>query len=385
MPPTEKPSKAVGHRHSGGYLPTLDGWRAVAILLVLACHSGDQTLALLSGLGARFPLNDPVRAYWLKEHLGDWGVHIFFTLSGYLITSRLVREASRGRVSLKEFYTRRVFRIQPAALTYLTVVGALALSGKLDVLPGAWLSALLCYANLHHHWSWSTGHFWTLAIEEQFYLAWPLLFVMLGERRRLLGAVALTLAFSVWRAMAFKFQIAMTADWSVRTDMQAEYLMWGCAFALWKANAGDSALITRLTRPLPLALALGLMTLSGLVSAGAVLRTAGAGATGLVLMATSTRPETWLGRLLELRPVAWLGRISYSLYLWQQLFFAWDGFRSPSLGRLQSLPWNIAAALACALASYKFIEQPLIRVGHRMIERGRATTRPPLARSPATL
>jgi peptidoglycan/LPS O-acetylase OafA/YrhL len=380
MTVSDGPSRSAGHGRGAGYLPTLDGWRAVAIVLVLACHSFDQGLGKLFGSGERASL--------LKSQLGDWGVHIFFTLSGYLITSRLVREAARGRVSLSEFYLRRVFRIQPAAWTYLTVVGALALLGKLDVLLGSWLSALLCYANLHTNWSWSTGHFWSLAIEEQFYLVWPLLFVVLGERRRFAGAVALTAAFSVWRAVAMKFHLTMTPTWLVRTDMQAEYLMWGCALALWKANPHQQPLIARLTGPVPFAFALALMAAGALVSTGSgkldqVLRTVGAGATGLVLLTTSTRPRTWLGRLLELSPVARLGRVSYSLYLWQQIFFAWDEFRSPSMGRLQSLPWNIAAALACAVVSHRFIEQPLIRVGHRVIERRRAATKPTLAQVPA--
>jgi peptidoglycan/LPS O-acetylase OafA/YrhL len=311
-----------------------------------------------------------------------FGVHIFFALSGYLITSRLVHEARRNPVNLKEFYLRRVFRIQPAALTYLSVVGLLGLAGVLSVSLGSWMSALLCYANLRSgEVFWYTAHFWSLSIEEHFYLLWPLIFVLLGERRRLGGAVALVVALSMWQVAVVKFQIAMTSAWIVRTDMQAEYLMCGCAVAIAQASSRWRPTVARLTGPVPLILGSIVMIAAALIpvsdwKVAQVFRSTGAAATAVVLAATSTRPEGWFSRLLELRPLTWVGRRSYSLYLWQQLFFAWDAKRAPALGFLQSFPWNLAGAIAAASASYLLIEQPAIRVGRWTVRRLRTARDP---------
>jgi peptidoglycan/LPS O-acetylase OafA/YrhL len=367
----------------GSYLPTLDGWRAVAILLVLLDHGADEILAALRGVGLRPPTVLVENAWWMKENAGRLGVHIFFTLSGYLITSRLVAEAKQGHVSLKAFYLRRLFRIQPAAITYLLVVGLLAQAGVLPRSPASWKSALLCYANLLPlpSWGWYTGHFWSLSIEEHFYLIWPVLFLLLGDRRRLAGALVLTVALSLWRAVAIKLQITMTAAWTVRTDMQAEYLMWGCLLALWQATPRWGPVLERLTGPVPCALGLMVMATAGLPAtdnwvAQHFLRSAGAAATALVLVVTSTHATSWFGRCLELRPLKWLGRRSYSLYLWQELFFVWEVQRAPAMGRLQSLPWSVSCALAAAAASYCLIERPMIRLGQRVILRLRHRNEP---------
>jgi peptidoglycan/LPS O-acetylase OafA/YrhL len=378
--PGEASPRGAGAQEN--YLPTLDGWRAVAIALVLLDHAGDRILAQLARLG--LPIGSLSRATLTgtKEAVGLFGVHIFFSLSGYLITSRLIQEASRRPVSLKAFYLRRVFRIQPAALTYLLVIGALSLAGVLAVSLGAWRSALLCYANLYSgEMAWYTAHFWSLSIEEHFYLVWPLIFVLLGERRRLGGALALVFALSVWQAVSIKFQIAMTSAWIVRTDMQAEYLMCGCALAIARSSSRWKPTMARLTGSAPLSLGLVLMTAAALIpvsdwKVAQVLRSTGAAATAIVLAATSTQTQTWFARLLELRPLVWLGRRSYSLYLWQQLFIAWDDKRAPALGLLQSFPMNLTCALVAASASYYLIEQPAIRLGRRTIRRLRASGDP---------
>lgn len=351
----------------------------MAIALVLLDHAGDRIFAQLARLGLPIARLSTETLTGTKEAVGLFGVHIFFSLSGYLITSRMLQEASRRPVSLRDFYLRRVFRIQPAALTYLLVIGALSLAGVLAVSLGSWRSALLCYANLYSgEMAWYTAHFWSLSIEEHFYLIWPLIFVLLGERRRLGGALALVFALSVWQAVSIKFQIAMTSAWIVRTDMQAEYLMCGCALAIARSSSRWKPTMARLTGAAPLILGLVLMTAAALIpvsdwKVAQVLRSTGAAATAIVLAATSTQTQSGFARLLELRPLVWLGRRSYSLYLWQQLFIAWDGKRAPALGVLQSFPLNLICAIVAASASYYLIEQPAIRLGRRTIRRLRAS------------
>jgi peptidoglycan/LPS O-acetylase OafA/YrhL len=96
----------------------------------------------------------------------------------------------------------------------------------------------------------------------------------------------------------------------------------------------------------------------------------------VLIAATVLRPETRVGRVLELQPVRWLGRISYSLYLWQQLFFVWEAYRSPRMGWSQQWPWSFVAALLMACASYYFVELRMIDVGHRIASAMRKRPRP---------
>jgi len=101
-----------------------------------------------------------------------------------------------------------------------------------------------------------------------------------------------------------------------------------------------------------------------------------AAATPLLQIGTMRRPRGALGALLELQPLAWLGRISYSVYLWQEMFFVWDDARSAALGALQSPPWRLLLVLACAAASYYGLEKPGLRLGARLLGR-RTPARPP--------
>ena len=167
-----------------GYLPSLDGWRTVAILMVVAAHQRPWRLGLF-------------HSQWLH---GGRGVRLFFALSGLLICTRLLREEQRfGGISLRSFYTRRLFRIQPAALFYLAVISMLMLAGEL---PRVW-SAVLGSALMVRTFlprtatNWETAHFWSLAVEEQFYLFLPG-FLVLCRRRRLALLSALVVAFDVW-------------------------------------------------------------------------------------------------------------------------------------------------------------------------------------------
>jgi peptidoglycan/LPS O-acetylase OafA/YrhL len=146
----------------GTYLPTLDGWRAIAILLVILAHGSDSIANALRSIGGgQLDLSH-------LRHIGLFGVQIFFGLSGLLITSRLIADENKhGRISLRSFYIRRAFRILPASLVFLATVGVLALAGILPVSPGRWLSTLLFFANYSTAaGTWYLGHFWSLAVEE---------------------------------------------------------------------------------------------------------------------------------------------------------------------------------------------------------------------------
>jgi peptidoglycan/LPS O-acetylase OafA/YrhL len=361
---------------AGRHIPTLDGWRGLAILLVLLDHGADPLLRFALSLMGHADGFVSEHYTFIKNPVGRGGVHLFFALSGYLITRRLMEEElQRARISLRAFYVRRLFRIQPAAVLYLLVIGVLGLCAVLAVSPRGWLSALLGCANFMLRWqTWYTEHFWSLAVEEQFYLLWPLAFVLLGARRRLAGALAIVLLLGAWLAIVVRYHPTASPDMWVRPDIEGPWLMWGCVAALAEHSRYGRRLIDILARPgvCLIALPLGLLSLTYAFFDWKLWMSATylcAAATPLLLIGTARRPHGMLGRLLELAPLAWLGRISYSLYLWQQVFLVWDDARAPRLGLLQSPPWALIMALGCATASYYWLEKPLINFGRGVLRR----------------
>jgi peptidoglycan/LPS O-acetylase OafA/YrhL len=159
------------------YIPTLDGSRALSIALVIMHHT--QVRCELPFLGAL------LRAV---NHFGEIGVELFFGISGLLICSRLLdEETTHGQISIKSFYVRRFFRILPAAFFYLLVVAILALFRFIPLRAIDWFGALFFFRNyvmlfeyLHHSplgLHWYTGHFWSLSMEEHFYLVLPAILV----------------------------------------------------------------------------------------------------------------------------------------------------------------------------------------------------------------
>ncbi len=335
-----------------GYLPTLDGWRAIAIALVLFTHT-----------------HLPGNALHQIAPYGAMGVHLFFAISGLLITNRLLEE----RNSLRTFYLRRAFRILPAAFSYLAVLCLLGfVAGWIPLNTGQVLASAFFYRNyyvLPAAQSWYTGHYWSLSVEEHFYLLWPGLLLWLGTRRARWAAPALACAFVLWRALDthFGWVAAWHPAWKdsvERTDYRLDGLFWGCAAALvwqwrparrWLAMPGRSYSALLVVGAIVLLLVL---QPPGFVAMFAFLMP-------LPLLFTASGPGEWLARLLEFRPIIWLGRISYSVYLWQQLLLVPDQVPA-SFGWAQLFPVNLVLILVLASASYYLVEQPLRRVGRRL-------------------
>jgi peptidoglycan/LPS O-acetylase OafA/YrhL len=173
-----------------GYLPTLDGWRAIAILAVIACHASGSYFYPWGS----YPSDSGL---WIASLLGDKGVEIFFAISGFLICTRLLQEHhDTGRIGLKSFYLRRAFRILPPYFLYLVILASIAAAGVVQVAPIEWWSCGFFFRNyipdLAPPFSgWYTGHFWSLSIEEHFYLFWPLMLVLCGNARARSAVVAL--------------------------------------------------------------------------------------------------------------------------------------------------------------------------------------------------
>jgi peptidoglycan/LPS O-acetylase OafA/YrhL len=324
-------------------IPSLDGVRAAAILLVVFAH--------LCGTRAFLPESTLAST----GDLGRRGVQMFFVLSGFLITSLLVEELqTTGWISLRAFYVRRAFRIFPAAYCYLAIMGVLAVAGVLPI-----SAAGLCAAGTYtiNYWgagrTWYLGHLWSLAVEEQFYFLWPGVVALLGPgaaRRVAAGAILFGACF---RIVARLWLPGASVYW-FPTVMDA--LAVGCLLALVRSDLECQARYMRFLRS-RWGLVLILLTMAAIQiirRPDALLSLPFSMAVGVLIHRVVTIPPA----ALNSRLAVWIGGISYSLYLWQQPFLFRDAAYSV-------FPLNLAAALAVAAASYGVFEKPLIRIGRR--------------------
>ncbi|MBY0370242.1 acyltransferase [bacterium] len=339
------------HRISG-----LDGLRALAIGLVLSGHTFEKS-----------PPASP--SYWLTCLTNHrLGVSVFFVLSGLLITWLLLEEKrATGKIQLGLFYLRRVCRIFPAFYTFLFTVGTLALAGVLEVPLREWVGAAFFFWNyLPQAACWWVAHFWSLAVEEQFYLLWPCLLFFLGKPRASRLAVGIILVSPLIRVATY----AAFPEWRDRLfwmgHTQMDLIMFGCWAALvaksvngvphWNRVPAHVAW-TGLAFTLFLSPALCIQWRSAYSLT--IQNTVEGIALALFLIWVVQNPRSLAGKFFNQAPVAYIGRLSFSLYLWQQLFLSYlDPF---GLSLWQSL----IAAFAAAVVSYHGIEKPFLRLGAR--------------------
>lgn len=338
-------------------IPSLDGIRALAVLLVVWGHGA-----------ATLPQTELVVR--LRDLLpgGSFGVHVFFVLSGFLITTLLLRERTKhGRISLTGFYRRRAYRILPALWVFLTVITVLTLTRVIDgVGPRDVISPALF---LRDYWpldgAWWTGHTWSLSVEEQFYVLWPLAVIVMPRTiaiRVLVGGILLSPAI---RIVTYLVPFVPEGGVTYMFHTRADALMVGCLLAYtigsqrfdrWAAWAFERRLQWLAVGWLPLS-----WVLTGLLQ-GVWLYTVGylgdAMAIATIMLWMMRRPDSPFGRLLNTGVMVHLGVISYSLYLYQQLFMTVHNqtwFGGLTLG-------GILAMLAAAEASYWLVERPLLRL-----------------------
>ncbi|WP_312677537.1 acyltransferase family protein, partial [Microbacterium sp.] len=343
----------------------LDGLRAVAVLLVVLYH-------LFPG--------------WFL-HSGFVGVDVFFVISGFLITSLRLRErAATGRIALRAFWTRRARRLLPALALVVTVSATLAWVVGGDVLVGLGRQVLGA-ATFSYNWT-SIGagasyfgtaepellrNLWSLAVEEQFYVLWPLLLpVLLLVRRRWLRAIvalALATASALW-GFAVAGEALTRAYYG--TDTHAFGLLIGVALAF--ALGGERRRATRWARfGMPVAGAAALVALVAVASVpgGAGLYSAiplAASVLTAVVIATATAPGAMLGRALDVAPLRWIGERSYGIYLWHWPLVVLLTLAATGSFVDTAIPVTAGAAagvltLALSALSYRMLEQPVRRLG----------------------
>jgi peptidoglycan/LPS O-acetylase OafA/YrhL len=342
-------------------IPSLDGLRAVAILLVIGLHFGLRYLTSVP--------HAALFGYFVTD-----GVGIFFVLSGFLITTLLLREHERtGRIHLGAFYLRRTLRILPPLYVYLGVLALL--SAWLHFEQEGILASALFFRNMvDPPHAALTEHVWSLSLEEQFYLLWPFAFVHALARggRRLTGRLALVLILlaPVVRVFIWSTHLPIFAQretYFLFARMDA--LMGGCLMAILVGNPRFERLFARISR-LWWLLPLYMFMLSGLLD-----RLLGNGwkfTLGLTFDSITTacfvvwcarHPDHPVGRLLNSRVMVTLGLWSYSAYLWQTLF----SHAQAGLGPVNHLPWSLPMILLAAWASYTFVERPTFRLRGKLM------------------
>ena len=340
------------------HLPGLDGLRGLAVIGVLAFHGG---FTAFKG--------------------GFLGVSTFFTLSGFLITSLLLREfATHGTISLGAFWRRRFRRLLPAALAGLLLAclcGVLYGSPeqlarlRLDVLAGLAYVANWRFVLAHKRYAdlfaapSPLQHFWSLAIEEHFYVVYPLL---VAVALRVGGRRALTAVLVALAGVSVILSFALSSDFDrvyYGTDTRAFELLAGGLFSLWWTSASrrSPSLLPRQLRDViggtGLVLSVSAWATIGLTSArlprgGFVLQ---ALATCAVLVALTTNGA--VARVLSWRPIRAVGLISYGLYVYHWPVFLALGDERTDLGRGALFALRIAVTVSFALFSYVLIEQPI--------------------------
>ena len=319
-------------------VPSLDGLRAISIVLVILSHLVKWKHVSLA----------------ITSAYGELGVRVFFVLSGYLITMLLLREQEKtSTICLSNFYVRRAFRIFPAAFVFLGIVVVLFWQQMHWYHVAA---AVFYVSNMDISRPWIFGHLWSLSIEEQFYLLWP--FALKQWRRHktkiLVSAFLITPLFHT-ALYAFRVHGGIVGS----LPMYSDRLATGCLLAIFaprlpRINRYAALLMLAAVVSIPLYPAINpVRSLFMLFVLQPILNLSIA---GLVLHVIQSPC-----RALNWGPVAWLGRISYSLYLWQEAFCS-----NPSLHYGYTLALG---ALGCAAVSYYCVEQPMLRLREKLAQK----------------
>jgi len=369
---SQSPSAEASTRVPSYRVTGLDGVRAIAVVLVILYHLSPGAV-----IG------------------GYIGVDLFFVVSGFIITTLLLREREfTGRIRLGAFWRRRARRLLPAlGVLILVCCSAAYLVGR-DVLVGLG-SQVLGAVTFSSNWLFLAAqsdyfggtvpelfrNLWSLAVEEQFYLLWPLLLVLVFLRvprwLRITGIVLIAIGSAVAMAMLWSPEAATRVYYG--TDTHAFGLAIGALLAVvalhWPARPLEWARWHR--RVLGLA---GWIALAGILALGMVMREdsqivfqgglAGVAVLGAVVIAALLVPGSLLGRILESPPMRWIGQRSYGLYLWHWPVFILVVAAMPGWARDGLEGWAkggiaLAITVAAAALSYELVEQPIRRDGFR--------------------
>ena len=326
-----------------GHVRALDGVRGVAIAVVVGTH------------------------YFGVPANGALGVDLFFVLSGFLITTLLLEESDRsGGISLSRFYERRARRLLPALALVLgtfLLVAALRHTDGLRVVALYGLYAGNVYQAFWHARSdplTGLNHLWSLAEEEQFYLVWPLVtLVLVRARSAVRWLIGMAICLALYRALLVFGLHEPSARIYLGPDTRADGLVLGSAVAFWRFRGGEPAAGSRLPALATVTAALLLLLSPTTTFAALWLPVFECAAAGVIIAALG---DNAFSRALGAQPLMWLGGISYSLYLWHPVVL-WMLHR-------QHRALALCLSVLVSFLSTRWIEQPIRRRRSRMAPAG---------------
>jgi peptidoglycan/LPS O-acetylase OafA/YrhL len=329
------------------YIPELDGLRGVSILLVVVGHFG---------LGFLVP--------------GGIGVTIFFFISGFLITRLLIAEYNQaGRISLSAFYVRRFLRLAPALLTMLTIVTILSISQGNSIDVNEILAAIFYMMNYFYifggHGALPIGPLWSLAVEEHYYLIYPVLFLLFwrfNKSRFLLGLVSVSLGVFIWRCIYIMYLHGDINHTYYATDTRIDSILYGAILSV--IIEAKICVIDYLRRNSAFAW-LGILALTiTLIFRNEVFRETlrysiqGIALIPIFISVLFSNQLELVRRPLQSRPLIWVGKISYSLYLWHEVAFWLVAIFVPVRFAAANYPMAAMLSFAAAALSYYGVERP---------------------------
>jgi peptidoglycan/LPS O-acetylase OafA/YrhL len=354
-----------GHHGERGYMSQLDSLRFFAVLGVMVLHFWD-----------------PRPELWiLRLNWGALGVRLFFVLSGFLITGILLgcrefaeRQPGRHLFLVRQFYIRRFLRIFPLYYLVLLVLVVADIAPARNLWP--WLFSYTTNIWVWHHLNWpeKVGHFWTLAVEEQFYLVWPWLVLFLRRRwlvPLLLALTVLSPAYRFYAAGQHPADAAGNFTAGALTIAVVDNLAFGALLALlFRSGIGEhrvQQLLQRVVLPIGTASFVLLLASSHYGWSRRAMVTFDQSAAGLIFCWLIGRASRgfggWLGRLLEYRPLPYLGKISYGIYVFHNFVppalvsvAGWLGYAYHQPGQLNFLLGSVGS-IALAALSWELFER----------------------------
>jgi|694.fasta_scaffold04961_15 peptidoglycan/LPS O-acetylase OafA/YrhL len=348
-------------------IPSLDGIRGIAIIFVLFSHAIKSTKI--------FSNNPNLESIIISfgGYVGGLGVNIFLVISGYLITYLLRKEIEKyGNIDFKKFYLRRSIRIFPSFYLYLGIIFLLSYFEVLKIPIINIASSGMFVWNYSFLWSdisgqdlWFLGHTWSLSLEEQFYLFWPATLVFLGRKKSICLAMILILLSPVLRVISYLLFPNIRGYIGIMTHTHIDVIMFGCVIALAEGLPKFEYLAKKLsTQNTALLCSAFLLFVSplfyikfrGLYALPIGFTTESIAITVVILWLIRNH-NTTTGKFFNSKLIVHFGFLSYSLYLWQQLFLTelnttWLGI----------FPANLIFCYITAELSYRFIEQPFLKL-----------------------
>jgi len=332
-------------------LPSLNGWIAVSILLVLGSHT-----AKMPGIPPKF------------SHLfgalfdGNLGVRFFFTISGFLITWLMLKEETEFEcVSLKNFYIRRTLRIWPVYFSYVALLGVLQAFGIVVQHHYAWRGLLTFTRNFFDKMASSyvddvSLHCWSLSIEEQFYFFWPLIFLLLERRGRiwfLISTIQFSIGFRTIYVLGFYDRHSQVLFQEFSTFNYLDCLSWGCLGAIWLITSRSK--LEELFKKYSLIVFpvfFSMILIPYLIGLGQGIQALGF---VVLLLHSVVSPDWTFYRILNFKWMKRIGILSYSIYIWHEIIWMmWPKF----LVEVWFL-W-IPLTLGISWISYELLEKPFL-------------------------